>query len=508
MKPAILALALTLLFFSFFSVDPAAAAVAAPPARLDKLVAEYEAAKAAHRAAAAPPRRKERRQRDKLAPPPDLAPILQRIARLRSDASLRFLAAEYHEPDAVIPQSVTLPAIARALLSIDSDVATRIACEGYDGGTKKRRNKTWNLTARTLVLDLLARSTSPRALAFVLRRAASSHQETRLLALGSLALAPKNPQALAAVLTSLRHRSPEVRRAALRALHAFRHVSIVPALISRIAREKDRALRSDSHELLVRLTGLDMGLSSADWEKWWQEEGESYELDAENHGRTSVRTADLNYFGIEVSSSRIAFLVDASKSMQGPIRGRRKRAGKDKDSDKDKEEDQPAAPSKIDVLKKELTGILSQLPETTSVNIIYFHRGAFAWKNKLHPLRGKGRAAAIAFVEGLQLAGKTAIYDALELALEDQRVETIYFLSDGRPVGGKISDPQRILDEVRAKNRLRGAKIHCLSFGKETEFTRKLAAENNGTYRAIGGRTTQRKKSTPPGHRASAPGSP
>lgn len=139
------------------------------------------------------------------------------------------------------------------------------------------------------------------------------------------------------------------------------------------------------------------------------------------------------------------------------------------------------------VLKAELTAILKKLPDETLVNIIPFHRRAVPWKKELHALKGRGRDEAIRFVHGLTTELGTNIYDTLELALADKRVDTIFLLSDGQPVGGKYTDPDDIVREISAINRVRGAKIHCISFGRENGFLKELAAQNGGDYRAAEG---------------------
>ena len=115
---------------------------------------------------------------------------------------------------------------------------------------------------------------------------------------------------------------------------------------------------------------------------------------------------------------------------------------------------------------------------------MYFHKVYVAWKKELHRLGGPGRREAIDFVQNLSCQWGTNIYDTLEFTLKDRRVDTIYLLSDGRPVGGKYSAPEDIIREIGAINRVRGAKINCISFGRETAFLKKLAAQNQGEYRA------------------------
>ena len=64
-------------------------------------------------------------------------------------------------------------------------------------------------------------------------------------------------------------------------------------------------------------------------------------------------------------------------------------------------------------------------------------------------------------------------------------MDSIFLLSDGLPVGGTYTRPEDIQREIGAINRVRGVRIHCISFGKETQFLKQLASENDGSYKAF-----------------------
>jgi len=407
---------------------------------------------------------------------PDLEPILVKIAEVGGSPGLAFLAREYRDPQVAIQ---VLSGV--AMLHSDQKVAVRTVVRGYDRGGR------WSHGDRARVLDALAADDRHGAVDFVVKMATRGKPEARALAVTSLRLCARNPKALDAILESLDHRSAPVRNAALRALGEVRDKRAIGALVERIGAEKEEHLRTDVLRSLVALTGQNMGLATEDWKKWWAATEPSFRFDRERRGKTVAITPDLTYFGIEVASKRVAFLVDASKSMDrgtggrgGRGAGRRGRGGAGGGRDGRGREGK----TKLAQMKDELTRILKKLPDDCLVNIIPFHRGPMPWKKELHPLRGGGRQEAITFVRNLTTEFKTNIYDTLELALGDRRVDTIFLLSDGRPVGGKYVNPADILREIDGLNRVRGAKIHCISFGQETGFLRKLAAQNGGDYRA------------------------
>lgn len=415
-------------------------------------------------------RRKGRQQKT----PTPIEPLLLRIAGLNSEASLKFLRREYADPDPFIAS-----ASGAAILETKHENAAQLVIKGYNRGGR------WNVQAKVKVLDALATCSDPAGLEFVLKLAQKGDVESQAVAMGSLALRPKLKKALLGILPALGHRAYEVRNAALRGIRSFRFKDMIAPLIERLDREKEEKLRVDVLQILVDLTGVNMGLEVKDWKKWWEASRETFAFSKAGAGKTRVVAHDLKYFGIEVASKRVSFLVDASNSM---LRGPNEAKGKGKKR-KGRGKGQPGdGKRKIDILKTELTRILRELPADTRINILFFHKICLPWKKELHSLRGAGRTQAIAFVQNLTCAWGTNIYDTLELALKDRRVDTLFLLSDGRPVGGKYDRPADILKEIGAINRVRGATINCISFGKETEFLKKLAAQNNGVYRTTSGK--------------------
>ena len=66
-------------------------------------------------------------------------------------------------------------------------------------------------------------------------------------------------------------------------------------------------------------------------------------------------------------------------------------------------------------------------------------------------------------------------------------VDTIFFLSDGRPTVGDLIDPADILAEVRAANDLRKVVIHTLAIGEfQRGFMVDMAKENGGIFVDLG----------------------
>jgi hypothetical protein len=367
----------------------------------------------------------------------------------------------------------------------------------------RRPRQKGDLKLRIQALDALAEKGTDSALQVILRFAKSRDPEMKAVAMGSLARFSNQPKAREALFAGLRDRDPNIRAVTLRALGGLRDKSMIPALIEVVGDEREQEnMRVSALKLLVRLTNQNMGLVGEDWEKWWDVAEPRFEFpkeDAEG-GFTEVQVRDLSYFGIEIASKRLAFLVDISSSMTRMVAVRseserreetgettdgRTAVAEDPESKEGEKKEGDTKARKIDVLKRELVRVLQKLPIDCGINIITFH-GTFApWQKQLVPIAGAGRARAIQFVKNLQTGRGTNVFDTLEFALKDRRTDTLYLLTDGQPTRGRLTKTADILEEVRVLNRVRGVTIHCIAFGEESDFLEQLAKENGGQYRFV-----------------------
>ena len=86
------------------------------------------------------------------------------------------------------------------------------------------------------------------------------------------------------------------------------------------------------------------------------------------------------------------------------------------------------------------------------------------WQPKLVPATSENREIACRFVYAQELGPQTASYDALEAALTFD-AEAIYFLTDGAPFGGKVTQPVQIVTLITKLNRLRRMTINSIGIG-------------------------------------------
>lgn len=329
------------------------------------------------------------------------------------------------------------------------------------------------ISYRMRVLDALGRAASDSAIAVLLKLTKVKDEGLRAVIMGSLGLAGNRPAAIAGVAAGLGDRHPYVRAAALRALELLvasgaRDNSMIGGLIEHIAREKQHRLRVGALELLVRVSGQNMGFEVADWRKWWNHEQERFDFAAIGERKhTYVTTQDLSYFGIEIASKRIAFLLDVSNSMLSPARGKKAREQK---------------LSKLDVMKRELAGVVKKLPADAAINILIFDKRIRFWEKRLARLTPSTRKKALDYVAGLTTGGGTNIFDTIELAFRDPLVDTLYLLTDGQATTGRFKDGPGMVQGLLELNRARGITVHSIAFGRECEWMREAAADNGGQY--------------------------
>ena len=92
------------------------------------------------------------------------------------------------------------------------------------------------------------------------------------------------------------------------------------------------------------------------------------------------------------------------------------------------------------------------------------------------------------FLAGIRFGDWTNSYGALDESLKlDGNTEAIYFLTDGEPTRGKITDVREIVRVISRENRFRRIQLNAVQIGGgplATEFMKALAKQNEGQYRA------------------------
>ncbi|MBI4881041.1 MAG: HEAT repeat domain-containing protein [Planctomycetes bacterium] len=316
----------------------------------------------------------------------------------------------------------------------------------------------------------------------------SADLRLRLAALDSLARLADEDTVELAIGSLLQDAEWRMRAAAMRFLVKVPRKNAVPALIESIGGEVGR-LVDDAEQALVQLTGRSFHGDAALWREWWAANKESFEIggalaqgEAEAGKREEGKDVPghVSFYGISTRSKRILFVLDRSGSMNDPV-------GKGATG--------PGAQKKIDAAKIQLKAALAGLADGDLFNIITYAVDVERWQKRMAETSSALRKKTVRYVDALEAAGGTNIYDALEQAFRlagigamdkayESNVDTIFFLTDGQPTAGEVQDPAEILRRVKEWNRLARVVVHTVGVGLDHDaaFLRRLAEENGGQY--------------------------
>lgn len=313
----------------------------------------------------------------------------------------------------------------------------------------------------------------------------------------------------------------QVRAAAIAAVKKMRFKEGIQGLIDRL-RYEDGRLRGDAYEALQDITFAQYEDNWEVWQRFWDRNKETYEVpdyDAVMEARKKRAAEGTRYTlptaafaGIPTKSRKIIFVIDVSGSMETQVTeiDRFREAGKNYKSFQ-----------RLEIVKKELIETIENFDKKVDFNILSFATKTKWWKKDLVRSNILNKNSAKDFVRRLKPIGgasagfkaraglkapaleegKTNTYGALMAALgapEDpdekvgrktfkNKVDTIYFLSDGQPTVGRIIEHGEIRAVVKKVNQVRKVIIHCIAIGDfQKDFMTMLAKENGGVYVDLG----------------------
>ncbi|MEC7726958.1 MAG: VWA domain-containing protein, partial [Planctomycetota bacterium] len=262
----------------------------------------------------------------------------------------------------------------------------------------------------------------------------------------------------------LNNKDWRVRAAAIELARAAPSKTLIPPLIDRLKREKGR-LQADSLAALRAITGASFA-TARDWQAWWKGAQDTFEIPRAPRSRRDGRTASstsASYWEMPVVSERVTFVVDTSGSMLKPF--------------------STGDTSRLEEAQAQLSKVFDALPKGAKVNVISFAADAARMFDDLSTLSARRRKAARTFIEELESKGPTNLYAALQRAFEQEEVDTIFVLTDGRPSSGSVADPGRVRRWAQLWNAGRSIRIHTIALGDESELLEQLAADSGGVYR-------------------------
>lgn len=343
----------------------------------------------------------------------------------------------------------------------------------------------------------------------------------------------------AGIASALGDRTDEVLRAAVAAAKKRKLTAAVDALIGVIerlegTREEDSLLMTQVRECLLAITG-EQFRKAVDWRNYWEPRKASFRPvtgDAPKELHSTSERARPTFFGSEIKSNRLAFVIDTSGSMEAadPVTNG---------------DPSPGSRIRMERAKQQLTAVIELLPEDTRFTIISYSGALFqgggpagqlppgtpedgplpptlggiewlkVFKPRIIQANARGKTEAKDWVSKLQANGATFTYNALRVAFEVEGIDTIVLLSDGVPteIDRKTSSgmtTEKILEEIQGLNRFRRLRIDTFGFdaggggspagagggshgrgggggggGSLGQFMQDLAAQNGGAYTQI-----------------------
>ena len=314
-------------------------------------------------------------------------------------------------------------------------------------------------------------------------------------------------------------KSWQVQVAAVQAVGAvrLRDRESIERLISLMERSDGR-LDEECADALFRIFAQDFGLDEEKWRRNWDRlkaiEGWRPPTDEELAKAAASRkkydalygktTEGKSFARIRTNSNAIVFVIDISGSMEDLVVNTEQFEGAGY-----------ADFSKLTIVKTELSNAVDSLDATTSFNILAFARDRKPWKRFLVPANNVNKASAKRWIQKLTVvgassassaadlaAGKTNTYSALMFpfgvdpekkkgpktgASVQNVIDTVFFLSDGRPTAGQKVDVEEILADVFRLNEEYRLCFNTIAIGEfQASFLERLALETGGTFVDMG----------------------
>lgn len=319
----------------------------------------------------------------------------------------------------------------------------------------------------------------------------------------------KDRETLDAIVEALSDRDTRARIAAVRAASLRRRKETIPPLID-ILEERDAhkdRLWLEARVALGEITSQSF-TAVEDWRKFWAAAGPTFDPAAGSTRRDDGRTVVVSkgateFFGAEICSHRLVFVVDVSGSMlmydeSEEYRGR--------SIEKDRQ--------RLRRAQLQLARALKRLPPRAAFNVIAYSDKVRSWKPALQRATSSNVKRALRFVLAFEAKGPTHTDEALETAMGDPDVDTIVLLSDGAPEKRGSNSPfliQKIRERLADLNADQRVRIHTFGFRgvgqwpenvpwsrggplprktpeqvrEFTEFLKQIASEHGGEFRPI-----------------------
>ena len=301
-------------------------------------------------------------------------------------------------------------------------------------------------------------------------------------------------QTFKAARTAFKDGNWHVRAAAVDVLARTWTRDAIPVLLDGFEQANGR-LRLDFMRALQTMTGEDLKWNPLNWKSWWSQHKEDLELgDQPENWRAGVAMTGKekeqqntdSFFGVPMVSNRVMFVMDFSGGMSSEV-----------------ESGEYEGQTKIEIAKQELGNTIKKLNKKKRFNVlVHQYRSTFPPETRilspfkkgraLVPARPQAQAAAYRWVSKLKASGWGAFYEAFRAATRSPAVDTIVFLSDGKPTRGKFAGTTAVMDDrffeqLQEMNRYRQVMIHTVltgakAGGTDADYLKRIADLTGGIF--------------------------
>lgn len=257
------------------------------------------------------------------------------------------------------------------------------------------------------------------------------------------------------------------------------------ALISAVNKRASPLLRQRAGALLRAMTGSLVPIEDAQaWREFWAKEQNNIVV-PRHLAKKDPNGTRTQFFGVPVTGTSIAFLIDTSGSMDsppaknGPITGLRRTR---------------MARTRLEAAKEQLVLATQVMAPESQYYLLTFADNARTWtRTPIRPGRHSTRLLT-GLLSRLNARGGTNLYAGLIAALETEgrsygdealpKIDELFILSDGDPTTGEVRDTDSICELVQQANKYAKIRINAVftGTGKGAALLRRLADENGGVF--------------------------
>lgn len=326
-------------------------------------------------------------------------------------------------------------------------------------------------------------------------------EKTQLAMMDALALFGEDAQmSVPLILKQLDSAQWQLRVAACQALGKIGSMEAVETLVTRMEQETGR-VREEIRDALKAITYDDLGMKPENWRAWWDrlkantpngipgrpEKPKEAKKAAEDDPH-ATHDGSPKYYGIEIYSSRIGFVLDTSLSMDAFFEPDPRIASALSREYK--------GATKLAICKEEISQTLRTLDPRSHFSIIAFNTRIVTFKKNPVPSSAGNISSAQGWLQSLPPAGETNYYGGLRAALDldegpddsqnfRSTPDTLTFLTDGMPTQGEITDADTLSEWYTALNRYARIRTHVIAFGTkgvDLVLLRAMAERNGGKF--------------------------